>query len=176
MRGGATGHNSDAALAQIFPGIEETVQAAIKAQYKDGIPLGRAIVVATNTANSRLPKWLIVAPTMREPGRYIISYAEAMHQAEVELGKTVSASELEKKTAAIQHAGGAVRPRFMADVAADAAEAAMIIGIDNGLENIAIPPMGVGTAAGVDWAAYRKALQGAVDRSIEYADELSVPV
>ncbi|MGX7823640.1 macro domain-containing protein [Actinokineospora sp. 24-640] len=59
MRGGI-----DALYARSFPRVEEAVRSAVLAYHGGELPVGEALVVPTGT---RAPRWLISAPTMREP-------------------------------------------------------------------------------------------------------------
>lgn len=59
MRGGI-----DAVYARCFPSVEESVRSAVLAFHGGELPVGEALVVATGVAS---PRWLISAPTMREP-------------------------------------------------------------------------------------------------------------
>ncbi|HEX4223807.1 MAG TPA: macro domain-containing protein [Pseudonocardiaceae bacterium] len=60
MRGGI-----DAAYSAAWPDIEQEVRRAVLALHGGELPVGEAVVVATGV---RTPRWLISAPTMREPG------------------------------------------------------------------------------------------------------------
>ncbi len=60
MRGGI-----DAAYANAFPDVEQQVRSAVLAYHGGELPVGEALLVPTG---SRVPAWLISAPTMREPG------------------------------------------------------------------------------------------------------------
>ncbi|GAA4422479.1 macro domain-containing protein [Actinokineospora soli] len=59
MRGGI-----DAVYARAFPRVEEAVRSAVLAYHGGELPVGEARVVPTGVA---APRWLISAPTMREP-------------------------------------------------------------------------------------------------------------
>ncbi len=59
MRGGI-----DAVYARSFPSVEESVRSAVLAFHGGELPVGEALVVPTGVAS---PRWLISAPTMREP-------------------------------------------------------------------------------------------------------------
>ncbi|WP_436493107.1 macro domain-containing protein [Actinokineospora sp. HUAS TT18] len=59
MRGGV-----DAAYAESFPTVEQSVRSAVLAYHGGELPVGEALVVPTGV---RRPPWLISAPTMREP-------------------------------------------------------------------------------------------------------------
>nr|WP_207631151.1 MULTISPECIES: macro domain-containing protein [unclassified Actinopolyspora] len=60
MRGGV-----DAAYANAFPDVEQQVRSAVLAYHGGELPVGEALLVPTG---SRVPAWLISAPTMRAPG------------------------------------------------------------------------------------------------------------
>lgn len=60
MRGGI-----DALYAELFPDVEATVRSAILALHGGELPVGEAMVVPTGLPD---PRFLISAPTMREPG------------------------------------------------------------------------------------------------------------
>ncbi|AOS60968.1 putative phosphatase, C-terminal domain of histone macro H2A1 like protein [Actinoalloteichus hymeniacidonis] len=60
MRGGI-----DALYARTFPAAEENVRSAVLAYHGGELPVGEALLVPTGV-NS--PRWLLSAPTMREPG------------------------------------------------------------------------------------------------------------
>ena len=59
MRGGV-----DAVYAQSFPRVEEYVRSAVLAYHGGELPVGEALIVPTGAVS---PRWLISAPTMREP-------------------------------------------------------------------------------------------------------------
>jgi len=59
MRGGIDGY-----YAQLFPDVESTVRSAILALHGGELPVGEAMIVPTGVAS---PRWLISAPTMRDP-------------------------------------------------------------------------------------------------------------
>ncbi|MGW5050779.1 macro domain-containing protein [Actinokineospora sp. NPDC004072] len=59
MRGGI-----DAVYARAFPRVEESVRSAVLAYHGGELPVGEALIVPTG---ARSPRWLISAPTMREP-------------------------------------------------------------------------------------------------------------
>lgn len=63
MRGGV-----DGVYAQVFPGIEQSVRSAVLAYHGGELPVGEALVVPTGAAR---PRWLLSAPTMREPGQVL---------------------------------------------------------------------------------------------------------
>ncbi|PRW62997.1 macro domain-containing protein [Actinopolyspora mortivallis] len=60
MRGGV-----DAVYATAFPEVEQQVRSAVLAYHGGELPVGEALLVPTG---SRVPAWLISAPTVREPG------------------------------------------------------------------------------------------------------------
>ena len=60
MRGGI-----DALYAELFPDVESTVRSAILALHGGELPVGEAMIVPTGLPQ---PRFLISAPTMREPG------------------------------------------------------------------------------------------------------------
>lgn len=59
MRGGI-----DAVYASAFPSVEQSVRSAVLALHGGELPVGEALVVPTGVDE---PRWLISAPTMREP-------------------------------------------------------------------------------------------------------------
>jgi O-acetyl-ADP-ribose deacetylase (regulator of RNase III) len=61
-------------------------------------------------------------------------------------------------------AQGFARPVATPDVAAKAIEAALQVAVKTGIDSIAIPGMGMGTAAGVDYNAFANAFGDAYDR------------
>lgn len=63
MRGGV-----DAIYARAFPDVEQQVRSAVLAYHGGELPVGEALLVPTGTPN---PRWLISAPTMREPGEQL---------------------------------------------------------------------------------------------------------
>jgi O-acetyl-ADP-ribose deacetylase (regulator of RNase III) len=65
MRGGV-----DGLYARSFPGIEERVRSAILGYHGGELPIGEALLIPTGVA---APRWLISAPTMREPGEQLPS-------------------------------------------------------------------------------------------------------
>lgn len=63
MRGGV-----DAIYARAFPDVEQQVRSAVLAYHGGELPVGEALLVPTGTPS---PRWLISAPTMREPGEQL---------------------------------------------------------------------------------------------------------
>jgi O-acetyl-ADP-ribose deacetylase (regulator of RNase III) len=63
MRGGV-----DAIYARAFPEVEQRVRSAVLAYHGGELPVGEALLVPTGTPS---PRWLISAPTMREPGEQL---------------------------------------------------------------------------------------------------------
>lgn len=60
MRGGI-----DAVYAQAFPAVEQQVRSAVLAYHGGELPVGEALIVPSGVP---APEWLIIAPTMRDPG------------------------------------------------------------------------------------------------------------
>lgn len=60
MRGGL-----DAGYARTFPEVEQRVRSAVLAYHGGEVPIGEALAVPTGISR---PRWLISAPTVREPG------------------------------------------------------------------------------------------------------------
>lgn len=63
MRGGI-----DAVYARAFPEVEQHVRSAVLAYHGGEVPIGEAVIVPTGEPQ---PRWLISAPTMREPGEQL---------------------------------------------------------------------------------------------------------
>ncbi|MDR7301890.1 O-acetyl-ADP-ribose deacetylase (regulator of RNase III) [Haloactinomyces albus] len=63
MRGGI-----DAVYARVFPDLEQQVRSAVLAYHGGELPVGEALLVPTGASR---PRWLISAPTMREPGEQL---------------------------------------------------------------------------------------------------------
>lgn len=63
MRGGI-----DAVYAHAFSGIEERVRRAVLTYHGGELPVGEALIVPTGVSR---PRWLISAPTMRDPGEHL---------------------------------------------------------------------------------------------------------
>jgi O-acetyl-ADP-ribose deacetylase (regulator of RNase III) len=59
MRGGI-----DAFYAELFPDVESAVRSAVLALHGGELPVGEAMIVPTGLEE---PRWLISAPTMKEP-------------------------------------------------------------------------------------------------------------
>ncbi|ASO17786.1 RNase III inhibitor [Actinoalloteichus hoggarensis] len=69
MRGGV-----DALYARAFPMAEENVRSAVLAYHGGELPVGEALLVPTGAGS---PRWLVSAPTMREPGEQLA--ADTVH-------------------------------------------------------------------------------------------------
>ncbi|SNR28863.1 O-acetyl-ADP-ribose deacetylase (regulator of RNase III), contains Macro domain [Haloechinothrix alba] len=63
MRGGI-----DSVYARAFPGVEQHVRNAILSYHGGELPVGQAVAAQTGEP---MPKWLICAPTVREPGEQL---------------------------------------------------------------------------------------------------------
>ncbi|RJQ77376.1 phage tail protein [Pseudonocardiaceae bacterium YIM PH 21723] len=63
MRGGI-----DAQYSRVFPQVEQNVRSAVLTFHGGELPVGEAIVVPTGVEE---PRWLISAPTMRDPGEQL---------------------------------------------------------------------------------------------------------
>lgn len=63
MRGGI-----DAMYSSVWPEIEQRVRGAVLGLHGGELPVGDAVLVPTG---ARMPRWLISAPTMREPGEVL---------------------------------------------------------------------------------------------------------
>ncbi|HEU5473240.1 MAG TPA: macro domain-containing protein [Actinophytocola sp.] len=63
MRGGV-----NAVYGQAFPAVEQHVRSAVLAYHGGELPVGEALIVPTGVP---APEWLIIAPTVRQPGEQL---------------------------------------------------------------------------------------------------------